>query len=92
MRYRLEDKSREMQTFGRKVVWIAVILAASLITGCEVGPNYHRPKVQVPTTFRAPNQTQQAEAQAASFADLPWWKVFRRTFPFVAGGNFCGTA
>jgi len=77
MRYRLEDKSREMQTFGRKVVWIAVILAASLITGCEVGPNYHRPKVQVPTTFRAPNQTQQAEAQAASFADLPWWKVFR---------------
>jgi multidrug efflux system outer membrane protein len=77
MRYRLEDKNRQMQTFGRKMAWIAVILAASLITGCEVGPNYHRPKVQVPTTFRAPNQTQQAEAQAASFADLPWWKVFR---------------
>jgi multidrug efflux system outer membrane protein len=41
-----------------------------------VGPNYHRPVVQTPMTFRGPDESQQAEAQAISFADLPWWQVF----------------
>jgi len=42
------------------------------ITGCApVGPNYTRPPVATPPTFRF------AESQqAASFADLPWWQVF----------------
>ena len=42
-----------------------------------VGPNYHRPAVQPPTTFRDPGSNPQAQAQAGSFADLPWWQVFQ---------------
>ena len=44
--------------------------------GCTVGPNYQRPKVQIPSAFRAPATNGQTLAQASSFADLPWWQVF----------------
>src|SRR5215510_15852146 len=54
---------------------LARLVAALLlltIAGCRpVGPNYRRPVVATPPTFRF------AESQqAASFADLPWWQVF----------------
>src|ERR1700729_3787688 len=55
---------------------ISVVLASSLIGGCAVGPNYHRPVVQPPTAFRDLRESPQAEAQGASYADLPWWQVF----------------
>jgi outer membrane protein, multidrug efflux system len=51
------------------------LLAASLFTGCAVGPDYHRPAVQTPSTFRAPSALPTPEA--ASLADLQWWEVFK---------------
>jgi outer membrane protein, multidrug efflux system len=58
---------------------IFVIAASILIEGCTVGPNYHKPIVPVPTAYRGPNDDpqEQSQAQAASFADLPWWQVFQ---------------
>jgi outer membrane protein, multidrug efflux system len=56
---------------------ISVILASILIAGCAVGPNYHRPAVQTPTVYRDLRESPQAQEQAASFADLPWWQVFQ---------------
>ncbi|HEY6291599.1 MAG TPA: efflux transporter outer membrane subunit [Terriglobia bacterium] len=56
-----------------------VILAFALLTviillpGCLVGPNYNRPKVNVPPAFRGA----EGAVQQASFADLPWWEVFK---------------
>jgi len=47
------------------------------MTGCIAGPNYHRPAVQTPTAFRDLKEDQQAQAQTASFANLPWWQVFQ---------------
>src|SRR5580658_10397658 len=55
---------------------ILVLLAALVISGCAVGPNYHRPAVQTPTVFRAPDDSQRTQTQTTSFADLPWWQVF----------------
>lgn len=55
----------------------AAMLASGLIAGCKVGPNYHRPVTQTPTTFRDLSENPQAQAQAASYADLPWWQVFQ---------------
>jgi outer membrane protein, multidrug efflux system len=43
---------------------------------CTVGPNYHQPKVQIPSAFRAPATNGQTVVQASSFADLAWWQVF----------------
>jgi outer membrane protein, multidrug efflux system len=54
-----------------------VILASSLIGGCTVGPNYHRPTVQTPDAYRDLSENTQAQIQAASFADLPWWQIFQ---------------
>ena len=42
-----------------------------------VGPNYHRPAVQTPTVYRDLSENPQLQAQAASYADLPWWQVFK---------------
>jgi multidrug efflux system outer membrane protein len=55
---------------------IFVILVSSLIGGCTVGPNYHKPAVQPPIAYRDLRENPQAQAQAASYADLPWWQVF----------------
>jgi multidrug efflux system outer membrane protein len=54
---------------------MAVLIAAGWVTGCTVGPNYHRPAVQTPQAFRAPDPL--PAPQAESFADLKWWEVFK---------------
>jgi len=53
----------------------AVLVAAGWLSGCTVGPNYHRPAVLVPQAFRAPSPL--PAPQASSLADLKWWEVFR---------------
>src|ERR1700751_3199722 len=58
-----------------KLQSIAILIAAGFCSSCTVGPNYHRPAVQVPQAFHAPEPL--PDTQAASFADLKWWEVFR---------------
>ena len=64
-----------------KRLFIVTTLAATLLTGCKVGPNYRKPVVAVPNAYHGPSEDQQAQAQAqaqaASFADLPWWQIFQ---------------
>jgi NodT family efflux transporter outer membrane factor (OMF) lipoprotein len=52
----------------------AVSLIAILSTGCTMGPNYHRPPIQTPDSFRAPTPVLN---DPASLADLKWWDVFK---------------
>jgi outer membrane protein, multidrug efflux system len=54
---------------------LVVAIAAAWMTGCMLGPNYQRPDVQVPQTFRAPDPL--PAPQAESLADLKWWEVFK---------------
>src|SRR5580700_5407880 len=61
----------------RLVLYIAAAIAASVAAGCAVGPNYHKPDVQTPAAFRDLSENPQVQAQAASYADLPWWQVFQ---------------
>jgi outer membrane protein, multidrug efflux system len=51
------------------------VLLSALGAGCLVGPNYKRPAVAIPTTFRAPEPL--PAGQAASLADLKWFEVFK---------------
>ena len=49
-------------------------LLAVLYIGCTVGPNYKRPTIGTPATFRAPQPL--PPDQAESLADLKWFQVF----------------
>ena len=69
MLYRVQNR------FVTRSGWI-LLLSASMLSGCAVGPNYHRPAVQTPPAFHGPDQSQQLQPQSASIADLPWWQVF----------------
>jgi multidrug efflux system outer membrane protein len=55
---------------------IALSLAMLLLSGCAVGPNYKRPSVNVPGTYRgaAPQETTQPAPE--SLGDQKWWEVF----------------
>src|SRR5438034_3820137 len=57
--------------------FIFAMMASGLVAGCSVGPNYHRPVVEPPAAFRDLSENPQVQAQAASYADLPWWQVFQ---------------
>jgi len=52
-----------------------VVVLAALSAACTLGPNYHRPAVQIPESFRAPEPLPPAEAR--SLADLKWFEVFK---------------
>jgi len=54
--------------------YVAIAAAAAILTGCVVGPDYKRPQVAVPTSYRAPGPL--PPDQASSLADLPWFGVF----------------
>ena len=47
--------------------------AALLLAACAVGPQYSRPTLDVPDTFR----DQTAASGASSLADLSWWDVYK---------------
>ena len=51
----------------------SALAAMFILSGCAVGPNYVRPKVHAPADFRGA----EGAAQQASYADLPWWVVFK---------------
>ena len=48
-------------------------VAALTLAGCAVGPNYKRPAVNAPAGFRDATN----HVSTNSFADLPWWGVFK---------------
>ena len=43
------------------------------LSGCLVGPNYKRPKVNAPVAFRGA----EGASRQTSLADLPWWEIFK---------------
>jgi len=52
------------------------VLVLALMTGCTVGPNYKRPKTDIPEGYRgaAPDL---AKPDTASLGDEKWWEVFQ---------------
>jgi outer membrane protein, multidrug efflux system len=56
---------------------LALLGAALVLSGCTMGPNYRRPTVAVPPTFRglAPDGT--AQTETATLGDQKWWDIFQ---------------
>ena len=55
--------------------WI-VAIALLMLTGCAVGPNYKRPPVTVPGTYRGLAADTDPQA-TASLGDEKWWTVYQ---------------
>jgi outer membrane protein, multidrug efflux system len=70
----LRDGASVMKQFEKL---LKVILLSVVLVGCKVGPNYQRPAVQTPNSYRDLAENPQVQAQTASYADLPWWQVFQ---------------
>jgi multidrug efflux system outer membrane protein len=51
----------------------ALAVASVLTLSCRMGPNYQRPATPAPTVYRGGV----AAGEAASFANLPWWELYR---------------
>lgn len=54
------------------------VLLAALAAGCSVGPNYHRPALESPSTWQNPDTTFYADTTVA-LADTAWWHLFGDT-------------
>jgi NodT family efflux transporter outer membrane factor (OMF) lipoprotein len=54
---------------------VFLLLALLCLTGCAVGPNYQRPKIQSPAQYRQPVPVTEPVSKA-SLADLPWTSLF----------------
>jgi multidrug efflux system outer membrane protein len=52
-------------------------LAILLISGCAVGPNYKRPSVDVPGTYRGTTPQEAQQPAAESLGDQKWWELFQ---------------
>src|SRR4029077_5296153 len=57
--------------------YVAILFIPILCTGCTVGPNYRRPTVTVPETYRGLTTEEAAKAETASLGDQKWWEVFQ---------------
>ena len=74
-------------------LFLTLLLGMAGLTGCAVGPNYKRPAVNVPVTYREPAEDQRAGADTKSqpseskpaeteparpsLGDEKWWDVFQ---------------
>ena len=56
---------------------IALLCAALVLSGCTVGPNYKRPTVAVPPTYRGAVSDGTAQAETATLGDQKWWDIFQ---------------
>ena len=48
----------------------SLLIALTLLSGCTIGPDYHRPSLDIPNAWRFD------EPQAKAAANGPWWEQF----------------
>lgn len=72
-----------MLTFGfdylhhrRVASTVSISTLALALSGCMVGPNYHKPSAPVPPAFTEQSQSAAAPAGSTAIASHDWWKVF----------------
>jgi len=56
---------------------LIILLIAGAAAGCTVGPDYKRPILTVPDTYRGAATPEPTLAGAVSMGDQTWWDVFQ---------------
>jgi multidrug efflux system outer membrane protein len=62
-------------TIKQGLLFALLLASAVFLTGCLVGPNYKRPAVNAPQTYRGPDSTA-ANANTESLGNAKWWTIF----------------
>ena len=75
MRYdRVSDARRTAAPTGWRVQGCGCLAAAALwITGCAVGPDYHKPEAQIPESFKEGADWQRAQPNPQGALSRTWW-------------------
>jgi len=87
----METKSMTRYFSNHRWLALTLFIAIGFLSGCAVGPNYKRPSVNVPLTYRGPGvdenspassaqqpATQQPpRASTASLGNEKWWEVLQ---------------
>src|SRR6476661_7646034 len=50
--------------------WFAVVVLSAAVTGCKMGPDYKRPEVEAPQSYRV------AIKATGDLANTAWWEQF----------------
>ncbi|MBL9138183.1 MAG: TolC family protein, partial [Verrucomicrobiales bacterium] len=76
---RCDEVCSAERLMARAPIGVAVAVLLAVFAGCAVGPNYRRPDVSTPTSFRSPNDVSPLGSSSGtnSLGDLGWWQVFR---------------
>lgn len=56
---------------------LAFLAAVAILAGCTVGPNYRKPSVDVPQSFRGAAAEESSEPASASLGEQKWGEVFQ---------------
>jgi multidrug efflux system outer membrane protein len=56
---------------------LSILLALLLLAACTVGPNYERPKSEIPGDYRGIHNAAPGAASPESLGDAKWWTVFQ---------------
>lgn len=70
-------KAITLRSFPAFCVYVSLCALAAFLPGCTVGPNYNRPKVDVPTAYRGLSDEQATRTSPASLGDQKWWEIFQ---------------
>ena len=54
----------------------AVFALAAALAGCMVGPDYRKPEVRIPDSFKEGVEWQRAEANPAASISSTWWRMY----------------
>ena len=54
-----------------------VISFCVLLTGCMVGPDYQKPSVQIPQSFKEGVEWQRAQVNPSATLSSTWWKMYQ---------------
>lgn len=57
--------------------FLLAMAVCGLLAGCMMGPNYHRPAVAAPPTYRGEVTSSPSQPSTASLGNEKWWTVYR---------------
>ncbi|RBL72449.1 RND transporter [Pseudomonas sp. MWU13-2625] len=56
---------------------VLALIMALLLSGCMVGPDYQKPAMELPTSFKEGTQWQRAQANPQGALNSQWWRIYQ---------------